>query len=86
VLRTTSETTVVISWQRRARRVTDSAHLMDVGHPGGVGYHLIGSDDTGTNFGSVIFNMGGAEVRVMGHNDEAVLETIARSILSQSGS
>jgi hypothetical protein len=56
--------------------------------PGGVPALAVqeNSDDTGTNFGSVIFNMGGAEVRVMGHNDEATLETIARSILSQSGS
>jgi hypothetical protein len=43
------------------------------------------SDDTGHNFGSVIFNMGGSEVRVMGHNDEPTLESLALSILSQSG-
>jgi hypothetical protein len=43
------------------------------------------SDDTGHNFGSVIFNMAGSEVRVMGHNDEATLESLAQSILRQSG-
>ena len=43
------------------------------------------SDDTRHNFGSIIFNMAGSEVRVMGHNDEATLESLALSILSQSG-
>jgi hypothetical protein len=42
------------------------------------------SDDTGHNFGSVSFNMAGSEVSVIGHNDEATLESLARSILSQS--
>jgi hypothetical protein len=43
------------------------------------------SDDTGHNFGSIIFNMAGSEVRVMGHNDEATLQAMALSILNQSG-
>jgi len=43
------------------------------------------SDDTGHNFGSIIFNMAGSEVRVMGHNDEATLQAMAPSILNQSG-
>lgn len=42
------------------------------------------SDDTGHNFGEIIFNMAGSEIRVMGHYEEATLETLARSILSQS--
>jgi hypothetical protein len=44
------------------------------------------SDDTGHNFGSVIFNMADSEVRVMGHYDAATLESLAVSILSQSDS
>ena len=43
------------------------------------------SDDTGHNFGSIIFNMAGSEVRVMGHNNRATLEALALSILNQSG-
>ena len=43
------------------------------------------SDETGHNFGEIIFNVGGSEVRVMGHTDRAKLESLARSILSQSG-
>lgn len=43
------------------------------------------SDDTGHNFGSVTFNMAGSEVSVIGHNDRATLESLARSILTQSG-
>jgi hypothetical protein len=42
------------------------------------------SDDTGANFGAVLFEVNGTEVRVMGHNDAATLEGIAQSILSQS--
>ena len=41
------------------------------------------SDDTGANFGVVAFTVDGIEIRVMGHNDEATLETIARSILER---
>ena len=44
------------------------------------------SDDMGTNFGEIIFNVAGTEVRVMGHNDEATLQGIAESILSRSSS
>lgn len=44
------------------------------------------SDDTGANFGSIIFNVGGAEVSVQGHNDQATLKMIAQSILSRSSS
>lgn len=44
------------------------------------------SDETTANFGEVIFNVDGTEVRVMGHNDQATLQGIAQSILTQSGS
>lgn len=44
------------------------------------------SDDTGANFGAVLFEVNGSEVRVMGHNDDATLEGIARSILNCSAS
>lgn len=43
------------------------------------------SDDTGHNFGGTFFNMDGSEVGVMAHDDEATLESLALSILSQSG-
>ncbi|MGH3008349.1 MAG: hypothetical protein ACRDLM_02915 [Gaiellaceae bacterium] len=42
------------------------------------------SDDTGANFGEIIFNVAGTEVRVMGHNDEATLQGLAESILERS--
>jgi len=42
------------------------------------------SDETGTNFGAVIFNVAGTEIRVMGHTDQATLESLALSILNQS--
>ena len=44
------------------------------------------SDDTGGNFGAIIFNVGGAEVSVRGHNDESTLQALAESILARSGS
>jgi hypothetical protein len=44
------------------------------------------SDDTGANFGAVIFNVGDTEIRVMGHNEQATLEGIAQSILDRSRS
>jgi hypothetical protein len=42
------------------------------------------SDDTGANFGEVIFNVAGTEVRVMGHNDESTLQDLAESVLAQA--
>lgn len=44
------------------------------------------SDRTGVNFGVILFETNGTEVRVLGHNDEATLEAIAQSILAQSNS
>jgi len=44
------------------------------------------SDETGSNFGEIIFNVGGTEVRVMGHNDQATLQGAAESILDRSNS
>lgn len=44
------------------------------------------SDDTGANFGEIVFNVGGSEVRVMGHTDQAELQGVAESILERSGS
>lgn len=38
------------------------------------------SDVTGRNFGVVIFKRSGAEVRVMGHNDQATLEASPRPL------
>lgn len=43
-----------------------------------------GSDQTGHNFGVVIFNLDGNEVRVMGHDGQATLEALARSIIARS--
>ena len=42
------------------------------------------SDDLGTNFGEIIFNVGGTQVQVMGHNDEATLQPIAESVLARA--
>ncbi len=42
------------------------------------------SDDTGANFGAIIFNVGGAEISVKGHNDQATLEALAQSILARA--
>lgn len=44
------------------------------------------SDSDGHNFGSIIFNLAGGEIRVLGHNDEATLEASALSILDRSAS
>lgn len=41
------------------------------------------SDMTGANFGNVAFVVNGTEVQVRGHSDEATLEAIAQSILTQ---
>ena len=56
--------------------------------PGGVPALAVqeNSDDLATNFGEIIFNVAGTEVRVMGHNDEATLQGIAESILNRSSS
>jgi hypothetical protein len=42
------------------------------------------SDDTGANFGSITFNVGGAEVSVIGHNDQATLQALAESLLARA--
>ena len=42
------------------------------------------SDDLGANFGEIIFNVGGTQVRVMGHNDEATPQPIAESVLARA--
>ena len=44
------------------------------------------SDSDGHNFGSIIFNLAGGEIRVLGHDDEATLEASAVSILKRSAS
>jgi len=41
------------------------------------------SDMTRHNFGVIIFNVAGSEIRVMGHDDEATLEASALSILNR---
>ncbi len=43
------------------------------------------SDQTGHNFGGVIFVLNGAEIRVFGHYDEQTLQSIAQSIVDRSG-
>src|SRR3954451_11040135 len=42
------------------------------------------SDDTGSNFGSIIFNVGGAETSVIGHNDKSTLLGLAESLLARA--
>lgn len=44
------------------------------------------SDQTGANFGVIAFNVGGSEVRVMGHYRRATLQHVAQSILERSSS
>jgi hypothetical protein len=39
------------------------------------------SDMTHANFGTIIFNVGGSEVRVMGHYSRDTLQRMAQSIL-----
>lgn len=42
------------------------------------------SDQTGHNFGGVIFMLGRLEIRVFGHYDEATLQSVAQSIVDRS--
>jgi len=41
------------------------------------------SDDTGHNFGGVVFVLDGVEIRVFGHYDTATLQSVAQSIVDQ---
>jgi hypothetical protein len=43
------------------------------------------SDETGHNFGAVVFVLNGAEISVFGHYDEATLQAVAQSIIDRSG-
>jgi hypothetical protein len=42
------------------------------------------SESAGHNFGAIIFNLAGGEIRVLAHTDEASLEALALSILERS--
>jgi hypothetical protein len=44
------------------------------------------SDQTGANFGLIAFNVGGSEIRVLGHYSSANLQRVAQSILDRSNS
>jgi hypothetical protein len=44
------------------------------------------SDMTRKNFGTIIFNVGGSEVRVMGHYSRGTLQRAAQSVLEGSSS
>jgi hypothetical protein len=44
------------------------------------------SDQTGHNFGEVIFNVGDGEVRVIGHYSRIALRRVAQSILQGTNS
>jgi len=44
------------------------------------------SDMTRKNFGTIIFNVGGSEVRVMGHYSRGTLQRVAQSVLEGSSS
>jgi hypothetical protein len=41
------------------------------------------SDETHANFGVIVFNVGGSEVRVLGHYGRATLQRVAQSILER---
>lgn len=43
-------------------------------------------DQTHANFGLIAFNVGGSEIRVMGHYGRATLQRVAQSILERSSS
>ena len=55
--------------------------------PGGVPALAVqqDSDETGANFGEVIFNTGNTEVRVMGHSPQEMLQGVAQAVLAQFG-
>jgi hypothetical protein len=44
------------------------------------------SDQSGTNFGSIEFVVGGTRIAVLGHSDPATLKSVAQTIVSQAGS
>jgi hypothetical protein len=86
---------VIIEYERPAPSSGSAAHFqaMANGIPAAKVVNLRGTpafvtqqnaDANGNNFGAVLFNLGGSEVSVMAHRDEATLEALALSILKQS--
>lgn len=86
---------VIVEYERPAPSNGSSAHFQAVAEGfnhakvvrlGGVPALVMkqNSDSDGHNFGSIIFNMAGSEIRILGHNDEKTLEASALSILNRS--
>ena len=59
------------------------AHVVDLGGVPGLAIAQ-NSDSTGANFGSLGFVIGGTEIVVLGHYDDATLRSIAQSIVDQA--
>lgn len=74
---------VLLLYQAIAREDARSFRVIDVaGVPALAGEE--NSDQTGKNFGSVMFDVGGARVTVFGHYDQATLQGLAQSIVQHS--
>jgi hypothetical protein len=86
---------VIIEYNRPAPSNGSAAHFQAVaeGIPAAKAVRLNGtpalvirqnSDMNRNNFGGVLFNLNGSEVRVLAHRDQATLEGLALSILNRS--
>lgn len=83
--RSDSAATTLASYEGYARQHPDAAHMIDLqGLPALVIKQ--NTDDLGSNFGVVAFDLRGTEIAVMGHYDESTLRDVARSILARAGS
>jgi hypothetical protein len=86
---------VIVEYERPAPSNGSAAHFQAIaeGIPAAKVVYLNGtpafvtrqkSDMNRNNFGGVLFNLGGSEVRVLAHRDQATLEGLALSILNRS--
>jgi hypothetical protein len=69
-------------YQTEARQQPDSMSAIDLNGVPALATQQ-NSDQLGTNFGSIEFVKGGTRIAVLGHYDEATLESIAQSIVEQ---
>jgi len=88
---------VIVEYTRPAPSDGSAAHFRAVGQ--GINGQVVrlggrvpalavkqNSDATGANFGTIAFNAGGSEIRVIGHYGRATLQRVAQSILERSNS
>ena len=73
------------AYPRIAKEFRDADQVIDLGGKPALTIKQ-NSDQTGANFGVVMFVVGGTEVRVLGHSDETTLQAVAQSILARSTS